>query len=87
MMYWNDGSPGWGGWVVMSVMMALFWGALIFGGVAVWKALNRDNRNPRPHRSDEERADPERLLDERFARGEIDEDDYTRRRDLLHAGH
>ena len=85
MMYWNDGSPGWGGWVVMSVMMVLFWGALIFGGIAVWKALNRDNRSS--SQTGDAQPDPERLLDERFARGEIDEDDYTHRRELLRAGH
>jgi Predicted membrane protein len=28
-------------------------------------------------------SDPERILAERFARGEIDADEYTRRRDLL----
>ena len=84
MMYWHDGSPGWGGWVLMSVMMVLFWGALIFAGVAVWKALSRDNRSS--SRTDPAKSDPELLLDERFARGEIDEDDYKRRRELLHAG-
>ena len=85
MMYWNNGSPGWGGWVVMSLMMVLFWGALIFGGIAVWKALSRDDRSA--GRTGDAQSTPERLLDERFARGEIDEDDYTHRRELLRAGH
>ena len=28
-------------------------------------------------------ADPKRILDERFARGEIDEEEYRKRRDVL----
>lgn len=31
-------------------------------------------------------GDAERLLDERFARGEIDADEYTHCRDLLRSG-
>jgi putative membrane protein len=33
------------------------------------------------------RPSSEQLLDERFARGEIDIEEYTRRRDLLRAAH
>jgi Short C-terminal domain len=34
-----------------------------------------------------DRRSPEQILDERFARGEIDIEEYTRRRQLLHPGH
>jgi putative membrane protein len=33
-----------------------------------------------------ERRSPEQILDERFARGEIDVEEYTRRRQLLRPG-
>ena len=82
MMWWYGGS-GWGGWLVMGLMMVLFWGLLIFGGIAAWRAVNRGDREPRPVGG----RSPEQLLDERFARGEIDEDEYTRRRELLRSGH
>ena len=81
MMGWYGDGPGWAGWVVMTLMMLMFWGLLVFGGVAIWRSVNRDD-----HRSREGRRDADQLLDERFARGEIDEDDYAKRRELLHTG-
>lgn len=80
-MWWYDGGPGWAGWMVMTVMMLAFWALLVFGGVVVYRLL-RD----RDDRTRGERNDSERLLDERFARGEIDADEYRQRRDLLRSG-
>lgn len=82
MMWWYDNGPGWGGWVVMTVMMLAFWGALVFGGVALWRALSREQRG----RPTDTRSEAERLLDERFARGDIEEADYLHRRELLRTG-
>lgn len=80
MMGWYDGGVGWGGSIVMTLMMLTFWALLILGGVAIYRSTRRDdNRSPR-------RRDDERLLDERFARGEIDAEDYRARRELLHSG-
>lgn len=77
-MWYSD--PGWGGWVVMTLLMMLVWGALIFAGIALWRAAGRVGREERPtYRS------AEQLLDERFARGEIDEDEYARRRESLNS--
>ena len=81
MMGWYGDGFGWAGWVVMSLMMLAFWALLIFGGLAVARSLRRDDR-----RSAEGRASAEQLLDERFARGEIDAEDYRQRRELLRAG-
>lgn len=81
MMGWYGDGPGWAGWVVMTLMMLVFWGLLVFGGIAIWRSVNRDD-----NRSREGRRDAEQLLDERFALGEIDEDDYTKRRELLRSG-
>jgi putative membrane protein len=50
----------------------LVWGALI--GVAVWAILRFTGRP---------RGDAERVLEERFARGEIDPDEFEQRRRLL----
>lgn len=77
MMGWYDGGWGWGGWLAMTLMMLVFWGGL----VAVVVALVRSSRPPdsRPDPSRDARA----ILDERFARGDIDEEEYRRRRDVL----
>ena len=74
MMFWTGHDPtGWG-WVAMTVGKAVFWGLLITLAVVLVRGLNRPAgpaEGPRPS--------PERLLAERFARGEIDEDEYRRR--------
>ena len=74
MMYWTDHDlTGWG-WVAMTVGMIVFWGLLITLTVVLVRGLNRptgDGSSSRPS--------PESLLAERFAQGEIDEDDYRRR--------
>ena len=71
------GGWGWGGWLAMSLMMLLFWALIVAGVVALIRTSRREPRNTSG--SDE----AQRLLDERFARGEIDEDDYRHRRELL----
>ena len=81
MMDWYEGGPGWGGWILMTLMMLAFWALLIFGGVAVYRSRLRADPTRRAGR-----GDAEQLLDEPFARGEIDAEDYTRRRELLRAG-
>lgn len=73
-MFWTDHDlTGWG-WLVMTVGMAVFWGLLITLAVLLVRGMSR----PRGE-SDEFRPSPERLLAERFARGEIDEQEYRGR--------
>ena len=81
MMGWYDGGPGWGGWILMTLMMVAFWALLVFGGIALYRTMRRDDT-----RQDRVEADAQRLLDERLARGEIDPEDYAQRRDLLRSG-
>jgi putative membrane protein len=62
----------------MSLGMVAFWGGLI--GL-VWYLVTHapkggDRSAPSP-------SSPEQILDERFARGEIDADEYRTRRDAL----
>ena len=68
-----------GTWVWMMVVMLLLAGALIVGTIAVVRALDRDRRPAEPYRS----AGALDALDDRFARGEIDADEYTERRRVL----
>ncbi|WP_156750675.1 SHOCT domain-containing protein [Mycobacterium sp. 852013-50091_SCH5140682] len=75
---WYGG--GWGGWIMMTVVMVLFWGGLITTIVLAGRTLGVESRNRSgPNRSP--RADD--LLTERFARGEIDEEEFRRRMALL----
>jgi hypothetical protein len=64
---------------LMAVGTVLFWTLIVLGVIAVVRyLLSGGDRRP------EERPTPEDLLAERFARGEIDEQDYHRRLDVLH---
>jgi putative membrane protein len=76
---------GWGGWLMMTVMMVLFWGLIIAGIIALVRYLGAPRQDRRTS-SDSERPSAEEVLAERLARGEIDEDEYTRRRELLRPG-
>ncbi len=76
MMRWFDfGMPGWGG-MIMMIGTALFWMLII--GIVLVAAFHLPRRDRGP--------DPHRLLDERFARGEIGEREYRHRLRVL-AGH
>ncbi|MCL6538408.1 MAG: hypothetical protein K6T28_07480 [Acidothermus sp.] len=75
---WYGDGPGWVGWLAMSLTMLAFWALLVFGVIAVWRALSRDDR-----RAEQQRRSAEQLLEERFARGEIDVQEYRERREVL----
>lgn len=64
----------------MSVVMVGFWAVVVVGIVMVARGSGRE-RQPWP-RSGSSTADD--LLAERFARGEIDADEYERNREVLH---
>lgn len=78
---WGDGW-GWGGWVVLCVVMVLFWAAVITAIVVAIRHLvgsgGASGGSPRyqPPR-------PQDVLAGRFARGEINEDEYRRHMTLL----
>lgn len=76
MMYWyGDHMSGWG-WVLMTLGTVAFWGLLIAGVVLL---IRTSGNGAQPSDQSLLRATPEQLLSERFARGEIDEDDYSSR--------
>lgn len=77
MMGWYHDGMGWGGWLLMTLAMVAFWAIVVFAVVAL-----SGGAAPR-----KDRRTPEQILDERFARGEIDEVEYQTRRDALQANH
>ena len=80
MMWWDHGGWGAGEWLAMSLMMLVFWAALI--ALVLW--LVRSFRTDQRSDTTAPTARADEVLAERFARGEIDEDEFTRRRELLH---
>ena len=74
-MWWWHGDGSWWGWLAMSLVMVAFWGLAIWGAVI----LLRGGSDSAEGRS------PEAILAERFARGEIDEDEYRRGLEVLRA--
>ena len=82
-MGYNDGSWGTGQWLAMGTMMLLFWGLAI--GLVVWAVRGRRNGSQTSQTSDDRTTGPDAVLAERFARGEIQEDEYLRRRELIHS--
>lgn len=84
-MMWYDHNPGWGGWLLMTFGMVAFWALVIVAVVALVRALREPDAPSTPQPTQTSSPDPLRLLDERFARGEMDVADYRTRRELLAA--
>ena len=70
MVGWHNDGLGWGGWVLMMVAMIAFWSVVVIATVAVFRGTQRSGR------PSADRRDPVQILDERFARGEVDEEEY-----------
>ncbi|GAB1688640.1 SHOCT domain-containing protein [Krasilnikovia sp. M28-CT-15] len=81
MMYWGTGMGTWG-MTLMTISSLLFWGLIIAGIVVLVRYLSRDLRpvGPAPGATT-----PQQILAERFARGEINEAEYTSRLHRLDA--
>jgi putative membrane protein len=77
-MWWHDGGSG---WVWMSVMMLAFWTIVVVAVIGVAWA----SRNPRDGTGSERPATPtpKEILAERYARGEIDSEEYRHRLDEI----
>jgi putative membrane protein len=78
MMGWYGDGMGWGGWIAMTLAMVVFWTVVVLAVVAIFRGTG-DARGPRA----EVRPGPLEILEERFARGEIDVDEYRARHDVL----
>lgn len=70
--YYYGSGPGWLMPLTMAIGMLVFWGGLVTVVVLVLR-----------HFGARRHQDAERVLAERLARGEIDETEYARLRDIL----
>ncbi|MCP2337158.1 SHOCT domain-containing protein [Actinomadura rupiterrae] len=86
---WHDhGGPGW--WAIFPITFGLLWlSAIGFVGFQIAKRRRRGRRFPHPAGprpgADTGKQRPEDLLAERFARGEVDEDEFHSRMSALRA--
>ena len=88
MMYDSDGHDwGWGTWLGMGLMMTLLTVVVVAAVVMVARAVTTQQKPTSlayGSTGDEPQdSDALRVLDERLARGDIDERDYQARRNLL----
>lgn len=76
---WGWGAGGWAGWLLMAVAMVVFWGAVI--ALVIWAVRSMgSNRAERPERKLNRAME---ILEERYARGEIDRRELEERRAVL----
>lgn len=77
---WYRDGAGSGGWLLMTLAMVLFWGLVVVAVIVVFRGAGSDTTSlPMPPSP----PDPRAILDERFARGEIDAEEYHARQDAL----
>lgn len=83
--YYDNGGTHWVLWIVIILVMVAFSGILAWAVVSLIR--QRDGQRlggvPLPPTGGTSSPNPLQILDERLARGEIEIDEYTRRRDLL----
>ncbi|GAA2340316.1 hypothetical protein GCM10010170_023190 [Dactylosporangium salmoneum] len=83
-MYWGNGMSAWA-MAFTTLVNLVFWALVIVGVVMLGRHFDRrtpPNTAPRSGPKDG-RPLAHQILDERFARGEIDEDEYLHRRQVL----
>lgn len=85
MWYWGGGTVHWWGWFIGFLVSLAFWAFIIFLLISVVRSFGSRDHN---HTSDATSTeDPERALARRFANGEIDEEEFHRRLDVLRSHH
>jgi putative membrane protein len=87
MVMWHGNWSG-ADWVLMSIAMLMFWAAVIAGTLWLIRATRARVGNRRDGVSLDKRDQPNAatasdILDSRYARGELSDDDYRARRDTL----
>ncbi|KPI19038.1 Protein of unknown function DUF2078, membrane [Actinobacteria bacterium OK074] len=79
MMYWNQHDMSGWDWFAMSIGSVLLWTVLVAVAVLLFRTLSRGTQHPHTPAA----PPPERVLADRFARGELDEDEYRNRLAVL----
>ena len=80
MMWWGHGGWGAGDWLAMSLMIVVFLAAVVALGIWLLRSYRRDSARPL---EDSSAGKADELLAERFARGEIGEEEFRHQREVL----
>ncbi len=80
-MGWYGNGMSTGDWVVMIAVMAVFWGLVLLVGVRIFRGSGGSAGSAAAGGGTGDRASE--ILDERFARGEVDRDEYEARKAAL----
>lgn len=80
MYYWNHNGMGGWVWLVASLSAILFWALIVLLIVLLVRTMRH---GPVTRHDGVSMPSPEQVLAERFARGEIDEEEYRRRLEVL----
>jgi putative membrane protein len=78
---WHDGGGFWGLWILIPLF---FWGGIVF--LITWTVTRIFPKGRRDDRSEGPRDSAEEILRERFARGEINAEEYERSLEILRTG-
>ncbi len=78
MMEWYGDGMDTGSWVIMIAAMVIFWGLVVLGGVLLFRGSVASR-----HRGDTQDRGALDILEERFARGEVDREEYEARAAVL----
>ena len=78
MWHWGGGGIHWWGWFVGFILTVGFWALFIFLIVSFARSFAAKG-----HAHLSEHEDPERILARRFASGEIDEEEFHRRLNVI----
>lgn len=79
MWYWGNSGVHWWGWFIGFLLTIGFWAIVIYIFLNLMRSFAaKGHDHPSPAHED-----PERALARRFANGEIDEDEFHRRLEVL----
>jgi Zn-dependent protease with chaperone function/uncharacterized membrane protein len=83
MMMMDDGHWGWGSWILTTGTTIVFWALVITAVVLLARYLLSLSQRPAGTTPARGASNAEQVLAERYARGEIDDEEYQRRLGLL----
>ncbi|KZM75138.1 SHOCT domain-containing protein [Nocardia terpenica] len=85
MMWYAHDLSGWG-YGLMAVGMMLFWAMLFLGLITAIRYTDSTRRAESSDDAPQHNPTPQQILALRYARGEIDDNEYARRSRTLEAG-
>lgn len=81
--YGTSGGWGWGSWFLMTLTMLVILALVAWGLFLIWRAPSDEKVTGQPQSGQQT---PEGILGERFARGEIEAEEYRQRLETLRGG-